>query len=150
MALACIIFVACQSSPENKKAKSESSEKSVSEQNKNKEPEVSGKDHPGKAVYTDNCLVCHQADGSGVPNMHPPLTPGSWVGREPKELISIMLKGLSGEVNVNGEVYKDEMPPHDQLTDDQIADVLSYIRSSFGNNFSPVTPEMVKKVRNGN
>lgn len=105
---------------------------------------------PGKAVYESNCLSCHQADGSGVPGMHPPLTPGSWVGKDPKELIAIMMKGLNGKIEVNGEVYSDFMPSHAQLSDQEIADVLTYIRASFGNNFSAVTPEMVKEARNGN
>lgn len=148
-ALACIFLVACQSSPENKKVGPASSEKSVSEQNKGQSAETAAENHPGKAVYRQYCLACHQADGSGVPNMHPPLTSGSWVGKDPDELIAILMKGLSGKVEVNGEVYKNFMPSHAQLTDEQIADVLSYVRSSFGNNFSSVTPEMVKNVRSG-
>jgi mono/diheme cytochrome c family protein len=105
--------------------------------------------HPGKAVYTKYCLTCHQADGSGVPGMHPPLGPGSWTGNDPKELIAIMMKGLSGKIEVNGEIYKSFMPSHAQLTDQEIADVLTYIRISFGNSFDPVDAELVKKVRSG-
>ena len=113
-------------------------------------PENSGaKVLPGKAVYTQNCLTCHQADGSGVPNMHPPLGPGSWVEKDPKELIAIMMKGLSGKIEVNDEEYKNFMPSHAKLTDEEIADVLTYIRASFGNNLSSVTPEMVAKIRSG-
>jgi mono/diheme cytochrome c family protein len=149
MALTCAFLVACQSTPENKKVGPVNSEKSASELNKSQSAETAGENHPGKAVYKQYCLACHQADGSGVPNMHPPLTPGSWVGKNPEELIAILMKGLSGKVEVNGEIYKNFMPSHAQLTDEQIADVLSYVRSSFGNNFDPVTPEMVKKVRSG-
>ena len=145
----CAFLFACQSTPENKKERSVSSEKSASEINKSQSTETAGENHPGKAVYRKYCLACHQADGSGVANMHPPLTPGSWVGKDPKELIAIMMKGLSGKIEVNGEEYKNYMPSHAQLTDEEIADVLSYVRSSFGNNFDPVTPEMVKKVRSG-
>jgi len=107
------------------------------------------KEHPGKAVYTKYCLVCHQASGSGVPGMFPPLSKGSWVGKDPKELVLIITKGLSGKVEVNGEVYKSAMPPQAQLTDKEIADVLSYVRSDFGNSFKPVDVELVKKVRSG-
>lgn len=148
-ALAGVVFFSCQGTPENKKVAPVSSEKLAAEINKNLPPETAGKEHPGKAVYTQYCLSCHQSDGSGVPNMHPPLTPGSWVGNDPNELIAILMKGLSGKVEVKGEVYKNFMPSHAQLTDEQIADVLSYIRSSFGNNFEPVTPDMVKKARSG-
>lgn len=145
----CVFLFACQSTPENKKERPVSSEKSASEINTSQSTETAGENHPGKAVYRKYCLACHQTDGSGVANMHPPLTPGSWVGKDPKELIAIMMKGLSGKIEVNGEEYKNFMPSHAQLTDEEIADVLSYVRSSFGNNFDPVTPEMVKKVRSG-
>jgi mono/diheme cytochrome c family protein len=144
-----VFFLSCQNASENKKVTTVSAEKLATEINKNLPSEPAVKDHPGKAVYTKYCLTCHQADGSGVQNMHPPLTPGSWVGNEPRELIAIMMKGLSGKIEVNGQVYKNFMPSHAQLTDEELADVLSYIRSSFGNNFEPVTPEMVKKVRSG-
>lgn len=144
-----VLFVSCQNASENKKVTPVSTEKLATEISKSLPPAAAGKEHPGKAVYNQYCLTCHQADGTGVRNMHPPLTPGSWVGNDPNELIAIMMKGLSGKIEVNGEVYKNFMPSHAQLTDEQLADVLSYIRSSFGNNFEPVTPDMVKKVRSG-
>lgn len=143
------LFFSCQNASENKKATPVSAEKLATEISESLPSAPAAKEHPGKAVYTQYCLACHQADGSGVPGMHPPLTVGSWVGNDPNELIAIMMKGLSGKIEVNGEVYKNFMPSHAQLTDDQIADVLSYIRSAFGNNFEPVTPEMVKKVKSG-
>jgi len=95
------------------------------------------------------CLVCHQGNGTGVPGMYPPLTKGSWAGRDPKELVPILTKGLSGKVEVNDEVYKSVMPAQEQLTDQEIADVLSYIRSNFGNSFPPVSAATVKKIRSG-
>jgi mono/diheme cytochrome c family protein len=147
--LISVLFFSCQNASENKKIPPVSTEKPATEINESLPSTPAGKEHPGKAVYTQYCLTCHQTDGSGVPNMHPPLTPGSWVGKDPNELIAIMMKGLSGKIEVNGEVYKNFMPSHAQLTDEQLADVLSYVRSSFGNNFEPVTPEMVKKVRSG-
>lgn len=143
------LLFSCQNAPENKKADPVSPKKLATEINKSLPAQPAEKDHPGKAVYAQYCLTCHQTDGSGTPNMHPPLTSGSWVGKDPKDLIAIMMKGLSGKIEVNGEVYKSFMPSQAQLTDEQMADVLSYIRSSFGNNFEPVTPEMVKKVRSG-
>ena len=144
-----ILAFSCQNAPENKKADPVSPEKLANEINPSLPSAPAGKEHPWKAVYTQYCLTCHKADGSGVSNMYPPLTPGSWVGKDPKDLIAIMMKGLSGKIEVNGEVYKNFMPSQAQLTDEQLADVLSYIRSCFGNNFEAVTPEMVKKVRSG-
>lgn len=143
------LLISCQSNTANKKVEPLSSDRLAAEITKNITVQSVEKDHPGKAVFTNNCLTCHQSDGSGVPNMHPPLGPGSWVGKDPKELIAIMMKGLTGKIEVNGEVYKNRMPSHAKLTDEEIADVLSYIRSSFGNNFGPVTADMVKKIRSG-
>jgi mono/diheme cytochrome c family protein len=148
-ALICGLIVSCQNSTENKKVEAASSEQLATEINKNLPAQLVGKEHPGKADYNKYCLTCHQSDGSGVPNMYPPLTPGSWVGNDSDELIAIMMKGLSGKIEVNGEVYKNFMPSQAQLTNEEIADVLSYIRSSFGNNFEPVTADMVKKTRSG-
>jgi len=109
--------------------------------------EQSGKQISGKAVYVKYCLTCHQSNGSGVPGMHPPLGMGSWVGKDPKDLINILMEGLSGKIEVNDEVYKDNMPSQSKLTDEEMAGVLTYIRSNFGNNFKPVTPEMVRNLR---
>ena len=115
----------------------------------NQPGKTAAKEHPGKAAYTKYCLVCHQANGSGVPGMFPPLGKGSWAGRDPKELVLIITKGLSGKIEVNGQTYKSAMPPQAYLTDKEIADILTYIRSDFGNSFKPVDVEFVKKVRSG-
>lgn len=144
-----VIVYSCQNKSETKKVEPVSSEKMASEINKSLPASTPKKVLPGKAVYEKNCLTCHQSDGSGVPNMHPPLGPGSWVGKDPKELVAIMMKGLSGKIEVNGEEYKNFMPSHAKLTDEELADVLTYVRASFGNNFEPVTAELVKKIRSG-
>ncbi|HDR52389.1 MAG TPA: cytochrome c [Mariniphaga anaerophila] len=104
--------------------------------------------HPGKKVYNTACLACHMADGSGVPGMHPPLIQTEWVTGDKERLIDITLNGMSGKIEVNGETYNSIMPPHSHLSDKQIADVLTYIRKSFGNNASEITVAEVQKVRN--
>jgi mono/diheme cytochrome c family protein len=104
--------------------------------------------HPGKKVYDSVCLACHMADGSGVPGMHPPLIETEWVNGDKEQLIEITLNGLSGKIEVDGETYNSIMPPHSHLSDKQIADVLTYIRQSFGNNAGEITVEEVQKVRN--
>lgn len=104
--------------------------------------------HPGKKVYNSVCLACHMADGSGVPGMHPPLIESDFVNGDKEELIKITLEGLSGKIEVNGETYNSIMPPHSHLSNKEIADVLTYIRGSFGNNSSEITPEEVEEVRN--
>lgn len=142
-------MVSCTNNDRNKKVEPVNTDQLASEIKENLPSQSAEIVHPGKAVYNKYCLTCHQSDGSGVPNMHPPLGPGSWVEKDPEELIAIMMKGLSGKIEVNGQEYKNFMPSHAKLTDEEIADVLTYIRSSFGNNLGPVTPEMVAKIRSG-
>lgn len=101
----------------------------------------------GKVVFETYCLVCHQADGSGVPGMNPPLIKTKWVLGEKLPLINILLKGMDEEIEIDGEFYNNVMPPHDHLSDQEIADVLTYIRNSFGNKASTITLDEVKKAR---
>lgn len=101
----------------------------------------------GSTVYATYCLACHQTDGSGVPNMNPPLVKTSWVLGSKTVLIQQVLKGSQGKVEIDGETFHNSMPPQPQLTDQQIADVLTYVRNSFGNRASIVTPAEVKGVR---
>lgn len=102
----------------------------------------------GEQVYKKFCLACHQVNGSGVPGMYPPLIQTSWVQGDKTRLIGILLKGLEGKIEVNGQVYQTVMPTHQYLTDQQIADVLTYIRISFGNKADAVLPEEVVSARN--
>jgi mono/diheme cytochrome c family protein len=101
----------------------------------------------GKLVYEQTCLACHQADGSGVPRMNPPLIKTKWVLGDKNTLINIVLRGLNEEIEVEGETYHNAMPPHNFLTDQQIADVLTFVRNSFTNKASAVTVAEVKKAR---
>ncbi|MEN7546692.1 cytochrome c [Rapidithrix thailandica] len=105
--------------------------------------------HPGKGVYSRVCMVCHQKDGTGIPNMYPPLEKSDWVAGDEERLINIMLNGLDGEITVNGVKYEGNMPPVSYLSDAEIANVLSYVRQSFGNDAPAVTEEAVAKVRAG-
>ena len=101
----------------------------------------------GKTVYTNTCLPCHMADGGGVPRMNPPLAATTYVLGDKAKLIGIVLNGFSEDVEINGQTYSNTMPPQAQLTDAQIADVLTYVRNSFSNKASTVTLADVKAVR---
>ena len=101
----------------------------------------------GKTVYNQFCLACHQADGSGVPALNPPLIKTKWVLGDKKELIKIVLNGMNEEIEVDGESFQNAMPAHSFLTDKQVADVLTYVRNDFGNKASAVTVAEVKTVR---
>ena len=100
----------------------------------------------GKALYEQTCLACHQADGSGVPNLAPPLIEGVFVNGDKAKLISIILNGLQ-DVEIKGEYYANPMPAFDYLSDAQIAEVLTYVRSNFKNKGEPITASEVKEVR---
>ncbi|MEO0065632.1 MAG: hypothetical protein RI983_958 [Bacteroidota bacterium] len=101
----------------------------------------------GKKVYDLYCQACHQADGNGVPRLNPPLAGTVYVNGSKTRLIDIVLKGLSDPIEINGEEYNNPMAAHDFLTDQQIADVLTYVRNSFGNKSGPITVQEVKKQR---
>lgn len=105
-------------------------------------------DHPGLRVYKMSCLPCHQADGNGVPGMHPPLRETEWVSGDKDRLIRIVTEGMEGEITVDGEIYNTIMPPQLHLKPQQVADVLTFVRMSFGNEASEVTVEEVEKVLN--
>ena len=100
----------------------------------------------GKLIYEQNCLACHQVDGSGVPYLAPPLIQGVFVDGNKQKLIEIILNGMQ-DVEIKGETYANPMPAFDFLTDDQIADVLTFLRSNFQNNGEPVSPEDVLEAR---
>jgi len=103
----------------------------------------------GQKVYNATCITCHQADGGGAPPMNPPIIQTKWILGDKKELIRIVLKGLKGgEIEIDGDSFHNPMPPLEKLlSDQQIADVLTYVRKSFGNNATGVTPAEVKSVR---
>jgi mono/diheme cytochrome c family protein len=103
----------------------------------------------GKQVYLQQCLACHQADAGGVDGMNPSLIKAKFVLGDKAALVKIVLNGLSG-VEIDGDSYNGVMAPHADLTDLQIADVLTYIRSNFGNKASAITPAQVKAIRAAN
>ena len=93
---------------------------------------------PGAAIYKQYCLTCHQVNGSGVPGLNPPLRGTDWVNGDKARLVGVLLNGLQN-AEIEGETYDNVMPAHDFLTDTQIADVLTYVRSNFGNKSDAVT-----------
>ena len=101
----------------------------------------------GKQVYLEQCLACHQADANGVQGMNPPLIKTKQVLGDKTALVKIVLNGMTGDLDVNGDTYHNVMAPHSELTDQQISDVLTYVRNTWGNAASPVQPEDVNKLR---
>ena len=104
----------------------------------------------GKIIYEQNCLPCHQADAGGVPDMNPPLRKSPYVQGAPAKLIGIVLHGLNDGVEIEGETYSNPMPPFGSvLKDQEIADVLSYVRSNFGNKAGSISKLQVTRIRQG-
>lgn len=101
----------------------------------------------GKAVFNTTCIACHQANGQGVPNQYPPLAGSEWINGSEERVIRIVLHGLTGPLKVEGKDYNNTMAPLGALKDEQIANVLSYVRASFGNTSPEVQPDVVAKVR---
>jgi mono/diheme cytochrome c family protein len=107
-------------------------------------PAAAGLD--GKAEYLV-CQTCHQENGEGLPNLYPPLAGSEWLTGEPEVPIAIVLHGMQGEVTVKGQKFNNVMAPWASLSDAQIAAILTYERSSWGNTAAAVTAEQVAAVR---
>ena len=101
----------------------------------------------GKVLFTGTCSVCHQANGEGLAGVFPPLAKSDYIARDVKRIIGTVLHGLTGKVTVNGKDYDSVMPPMNQLNDDGIANILTYVLNTWGNPGGRITTDDVKKVR---
>ena len=102
---------------------------------------------PGQAIYEALCLNCHQAAGQGLTGVYPPLAKSDWVAGDVQTLIKITMHGLAGPTKVQGKDYGLVPMPPMGLDDQQLADVLTYVRNAFGNKAPAVKVEDVKAVR---
>jgi len=101
----------------------------------------------GKVVYAANCVACHQGTGLGIAGAFPPLAGAEWVLTDPQIPAQILLHGMQGPIEVLGQSYAGVMPVMSHLSDGELAAVLSYIRSDWGNTAEPVTPEWFAEQR---
>lgn len=103
---------------------------------------------PGAAVFNAKCAVCHQTNGKGIPGVYPPLSGSAIATGDPHRPIKIVLHGFHGPIERDGKKYNGVMQPwKDVLSNQEIADVLTFVRSSWGNSAPEVSPETVKEVR---
>jgi len=109
-----------------------------------------GQGADGQQVYNGNCVACHQASGKGLPGVFPPLDGSEWVNGDERVLANILLHGITGEINVLGQTYKGAMPPFPQLSDAELAAVLSHVRSAWSNKAAPLKAELIEKERKSN
>ncbi len=103
----------------------------------------------GKKVFLTSCFACHMPTGEGLPGVFPPLAKSDFLAADKDRAIKIVLKGLSGPVTVNGKTFNNMMPPQ-VFTDDQVADVLTFVMNSWGNDMGSVSATEVKRVRGDN
>jgi mono/diheme cytochrome c family protein len=100
----------------------------------------------GKELYTSYCISCHMEQGEGIENIYPPLAKSDYLMADTKRSIQQIKSGISGEIKVKGVTYNGEMTGFD-LSDEEVSDVLNYIRNSWGNKGEAVKPEDVKTAK---
>jgi len=102
----------------------------------------------GAQIYAANCVACHQATGGGLPGVFPPLAGSEWVLAAERVPVNILLQGISDKLTVKEGSYNGQMPAFkDKLSDTEIAAVLTYVRSSFGNGAGKIAADLVKAER---
>lgn len=128
-----LTLVGCQTSGNKPVTKSESTSSNVD---------------AGKAIYQRQCAACHQPNGMGVPKFYPPLAQNESLKGDPQKLIHILLNGMAGEIIVNEQTYNGIMAPYQNLSDQEIADVLNYVRQEMnGVQGQPVEASQVAQMR---
>jgi len=109
---------------------------------------LAGGSGPGAGVFNAKCAVCHQMTGKGIPGVYPSLAGSDLVTGDPRLPVRIVLHGFQGPLERNGTKYNGVMQPwKNDLSDQEIADVVNYIRSNFGNAAAEITAETVQKER---
>ena len=100
----------------------------------------------GEKIFVEKCMLCHQIAGAGVPPVYPPLAGSDWLAGDRVRTIKVLCEGLSGPIEVLGQKYANVMPAQ-VLDDAQVAEVLTYVGSSWGNSLKPFTAAEVAAAR---
>jgi len=104
----------------------------------------------GRGLFASNCAACHQATGLGLPGTIPPLAGSDYLAKNDKErVLGVVLNGLTGQIKVNGNTFNSVMPPWNHLSNDDLANIMSYVFNSWGNSHGVVSPAEIAKVRPG-
>jgi len=101
----------------------------------------------GKDLFAGTCSTCHQPDGAGLQGVFPPLAKSDYIARDGRRLPSVIVHGLTGKVTVNGREYNSVMPPMTQLTDDEVANISTYVLNSWGNPGGRITKAEAAAIR---
>jgi len=103
----------------------------------------------GQVLFAGTCSTCHQANGEGLQGVFPPLAKSDFIAADPKRVAKIITHGLQGPIKVNGHDYTSVMPPMSQLTDDEVANITTYVLNSWGNPGGQVHKDEVTAIRKG-
>jgi mono/diheme cytochrome c family protein len=106
-----------------------------------------GQGPDGAQVFSANCVACHQAHGKGLPGVFPPLDGSEWVNGDERVLANILLHGINGDITVAGQAFKGTMPAFAQLSDAELAAVLTHVRSAWTNKSGAVNADLLAKER---
>ena len=101
----------------------------------------------GQDVFNATCKNCHKENGLGQEGVYPPLAQSDFLAKDAKRAIGIVVHGLNGEITVNGKKYNLDMPAQTQLSDQQVTDVLNFVRNSWGNKGKAISANQVKAER---
>ena len=101
----------------------------------------------GGKLFTGTCSVCHQGNGEGLPGVFPPLAKSDYIKADPKRVVNAILHGVTGAIKVNGQDYNSVMPPMSQLTDDEVANIATFVLNNWGNPGGRVSKEEVSANR---
>jgi nitrite reductase (NO-forming) len=101
----------------------------------------------GQQVFMQTCFVCHQPTGLGIPGQIPPLAKSDFLMADKERAIRAVLQGLTGEITVNGKPFNGQMIPLNTLTDEEIANVITYVRNSWGNSGEAASVAEVRRIR---
>ncbi len=103
----------------------------------------------GEALYATSCGGCHQANGQGLPGAFPPLAKSDFLLADRQRAVAVTLQGMTGPITVNGQTYNAVMPNMAHLTDANLADILTYVLNTWGNDGGPITADEIASVRSG-
>jgi nitrite reductase (NO-forming) len=101
----------------------------------------------GKALFEGTCSTCHMPQGQGIDGVFPPLAKSDYIAADPRSVARVTLHGLEGPITVNGKEYNSIMPPMGQLTDDEVANISTYVLNSWGNPGGRVTKQEAAAIR---
>lgn len=93
----------------------------------------------GQQLYQQHCSNCHQTDGTGLAQLYPPLAQSDYMLEDIQRTVCLIKYGLAGEIIVNGKDYNLEMPPNTQLTDIEIAEIITYITNAWGSEYGLIS-----------